>query len=139
MPYSTAHEPQFMKPTAWDGERYGVKLCSRGFGRLALAAAIASGYCLPSSRASADTETAVQLRQVDAASDEQYDAAFRCPESFGSDEERRQALMDYMNWALARHPHWTVKQVLDYRYDLLVRHRCTETLRNIERNGAGAH
>jgi hypothetical protein len=80
-----------------------------------------------------DAEKAEIRQKLAAITDHQFDQGFRCPESFGSQQEQLLAITDYVNWASARHPDWDQRQILEYRYALLVRHNCAETLRNIQR------
>jgi len=63
--------------------------------------------------------------------DSAFDAAFRCPESFTDDAERRAALVDYFHWTQARHPDWSIAAAVEFKKTLLVRHQCTASLRDL--------
>jgi TPR repeat protein/serine/threonine protein kinase len=64
-------------------------------------------------------------------SDADFDSRFQCPEFLSSDEQRKAALSEYMDWIAANHGDWTVSRVVDFRVQLLTRHHCVDTLRNI--------
>jgi hypothetical protein len=66
------------------------------------------------------------------ATDAAVDAAFQCPESLAGDAQRLRALVDYFHWVQARHPDWSVADAVEYKKDLLVRHQCTASLRDLD-------
>lgn len=57
---------------------------------------------------------------------------FTCPEALPDDEAQAAEMRKFMAWMRAHHGDWTVGQVLEFRYGLLVRHQCVETLRAID-------
>jgi hypothetical protein len=63
--------------------------------------------------------------------DEVYDQSFQCPEALPDDKARRTALVDYFHWASARHPDWSVAQAVEFKKQLLVRHQCATSLRDL--------
>ena len=63
--------------------------------------------------------------------DDAADTAFQCPESLPGEDQRRQALIDYFHWAEVRHPDWSVADAVEFKKRLLVRHRCTVSLRDM--------
>jgi hypothetical protein len=67
-----------------------------------------------------------------AATDSAFDAAFQCPESLAGDAQRLRALVDYFHWVQARHPDWSVADAVEYKKDLLVRHQCAASLRDLD-------
>jgi hypothetical protein len=103
-------------------------------------AATASVLVLSTNLVQALTEAEkAQLRaKLAAISDEQFSADFRCPESLNSQAEQVLAVTNYFNWASSRHPDWNQQKLIDHRVQLLEEHQCTETLRNLQRNSAGA-
>lgn len=64
-------------------------------------------------------------------SDSQFDAKFRCPESLPSEQAKDQAVRQYVDWARQDHGNWTVTQLATFRFRLLEKHDCEETLKNI--------
>jgi hypothetical protein len=71
-------------------------------------------------------------KEVEDMTDEEYAAYFKCPEHYGTKEERESALEKFLQRARKQHPDSTVNDVLRYRVMLLETHRCQETLKNIE-------
>jgi hypothetical protein len=63
--------------------------------------------------------------------DAAFDASFRCPESLTDDAQRREALVDYFHWTQARHPDWSVADAIEFKKNLLVRHQCAASLRDL--------
>jgi hypothetical protein len=100
--------------------------------RIAVAALLIVANC-GLARAMTDEEKAQARARLATISDDQFSASFRCPETFATQEQQVLAIADYVNWASARHPDWAQGQMLEYRYQLLVSHKCAETLRNIQR------
>jgi hypothetical protein len=72
-------------------------------------------------------------------SDAAFDAAFQCPEALADDAGRRRALVDYFHWSLARHPDWSLAEAVEFKKTLLVRHRCTDSLRDLAAYAKQAH
>jgi len=73
--------------------------------------------------------------------DSTADATFRCPESFRSADDARAALTQFMDWARSEHPAWTVRDLMVFRYTLLVDHNCWGTLEHMRAqsdSGGGA-
>lgn len=60
------------------------------------------------------------------------DQAFVCPEALASDEERSVALRDFVAAVARAAPDRTIPQVLFYRRQLLMKHGCSQTLRNLD-------
>ncbi len=58
---------------------------------------------------------------------------FKCPEHFSTDEERRKHYRDFLSDCIEKHPDWTIREVLEYRYNLLIKHNCEKTLENIRK------
>ena len=73
-----------------------------------------------------------ETRTVEHLSEAQFDRQFRCPESYSSESESKQALANMLKWYAARNPKVTVDEVISFRMKLLEKHGCRETLRNIE-------
>src|SRR5277367_4637297 len=63
--------------------------------------------------------------------DAAFEAAFQCPEAMASDADRRQALVDYFHWTQARHPDWSIADAIEFKKNLLVRHQCAASLRDL--------
>jgi hypothetical protein len=63
--------------------------------------------------------------------DAAIDAAFQCPEALSSDDQRRGVLVGYFHWAQARHPNWSIADAVEFRENLLARHRCVASLRDL--------
>ena len=58
---------------------------------------------------------------------------FQCPESYGTEQERVEALATFFAWISEHRPDLnTVAKITEYRHMLLSSHGCTETLRNIQ-------
>ncbi len=86
--------------------------------------------CSPICAAAADgasIDTAI-LADTDDAS---FDAAFQCPETLATPDDRESELQRYLAWAASRHPDWTFRKRLDVRYGLLRRHGCAATLARV--------
>jgi formylglycine-generating enzyme required for sulfatase activity len=64
-------------------------------------------------------------------SDADFDSRFQCPESLSSDAQREAVFSEYMDWVAVKHSHWEVSRIIDYRVELLTRHHCANTLRNV--------
>lgn len=64
-------------------------------------------------------------------SDSQFDSQFRCPESLPSTQARDQAVRQYVDWVRQNHGNWTVTQLVTFRFQLLEKHHCEQTLKNI--------
>jgi hypothetical protein len=71
------------------------------------------------------------LGDPSAQTDAAFASAFQCPEGMASDNERRQALVDYFRWTQARHPDWSVADAIEFKKTLLVRHQCAASLRDL--------
>lgn len=69
-----------------------------------------------------------------ALSDSAISAQFRCPESFATPDSAQRATLEFVRWAQNRQPAMTIAEFVEFRYGLLVKHNCTETLRNLRRN-----
>jgi len=63
--------------------------------------------------------------------DAEYDAYFKCPESYKTQAERDKAVQEFLKWAAESRPNWTLEQLIKYRVRLLKRHGCQETLKKI--------
>jgi hypothetical protein len=64
--------------------------------------------------------------QDDAAA--QLSRSFRCPEDYFSDNEKRAAVLEFMQAYAARFPNNNVRDLMLFRYHLLVTHSCIQTL-----------
>jgi hypothetical protein len=64
-------------------------------------------------------------------SDAAFDAAYLCPETLDSDAARRQAMVVFFHWAQARHPDWSLADSVEFKKSLLIRHQCTQSLRDL--------
>jgi hypothetical protein len=96
---------------------------------LALVAALTAACAAPSSgQAQIHDLTEIPPPPM---TDVAIDAAFQCPEALASDDQRRGALVGYFHWAQVRHPNWSVAEAVQFREALLVRHRCTASLRDL--------
>jgi hypothetical protein len=65
------------------------------------------------------------------ASDAQFSAAFRCPETLANDAERNQANDQFSAWLHNHHPDWSLQQVLQFRAGLLSEHHCQTALTQV--------
>ena len=72
-----------------------------------------------------------------AATDEEFSAAFRCPETLASDDERNRANDQFSAWLHAHHPGWTLQQILQFRAGLLASHHCQTALTSVPAPAAG--
>jgi hypothetical protein len=59
---------------------------------------------------------------------------FKCPEYFSTDEERRKHLREFFDYCKEKHPDWSIKDFLKYRYEMLIKYNCQKTLENIRKN-----
>jgi hypothetical protein len=88
----------------------------------------------------AQTPVAVPLGDPPALrSDAEVDAAFRCPETLASDNDRRLALVDYFHTIQRLHPDWSVAKAVEFKKTLLVRHQCADSLRDLADYSAREH
>jgi tetratricopeptide (TPR) repeat protein len=58
---------------------------------------------------------------------------FKCPEDIASPAERSRQTDAFWDYCRAEHPDWTLGQLMDYQYDLLVKNNCAVTLENMRR------
>jgi hypothetical protein len=62
----------------------------------------------------------------------ELEADFKCPEHLPNEEEREAALKRFIDWVRDHRPEWnTVAKLMHGRTQLLSKHGCTETLRNL--------
>jgi hypothetical protein len=66
--------------------------------------------------------------------DAEFSQSFKCPESLSSDKERSDALEQFVNWAAATHPDWTIEKLVSFRMQLLTEHHCDKTLAHIHQS-----
>jgi hypothetical protein len=66
-----------------------------------------------------------------------YSKSFECPESLPNKAARDEAVRNFIAWARAAHPDWTLEEFVDYRMRLLVTHKCTATLERIREQTGG--
>jgi hypothetical protein len=79
-------------------------------------------------------------RRIAAMDDTTFDAQYKCPEMYTSDEAKQGEAQTFLFWIETRHGAWTLKDALNYRYGMFEKHHCVVTLRNIEENdGVPAH
>jgi hypothetical protein len=74
-----------------------------------------------------------QPKDVMHMTDAEYAKYFKCPESFKTDEERTEAIREFLNWAMTNHPNWTLNTLARFRMKLLVEKNCYITLQNINK------
>jgi hypothetical protein len=74
-----------------------------------------------------------------AASDEQFAAAFRCPETLTGDAERNQANEQFSAWIHAHHADWSLQQILQFRARLLSAHSCQTALTRVPEPAEAGH
>jgi hypothetical protein len=58
-------------------------------------------------------------------------SSFRCPETYSSDEAKNAALLQFMQAYARRFPNNNVRDMMLYRYHLLVAHSCVQTLNSM--------
>lgn len=93
--------------------------------------------CVFSSRQDAAAQPARQAQPtvtslpVDQLSEQQFDAQFRCPETYATDDESRSGLAESVQWYGTHHSQVTVEGVVNFRMKLLTEHGCTKTLANM--------
>ena len=81
---------------------------------------------LTSGRSSAMTP---RMQEGEAAS--ALSRSFQCPESYSSDEKKNAALREFMQAYTAAFPNNNVRDLMLFRYRLLVAHTCTQTLKSM--------
>jgi hypothetical protein len=59
---------------------------------------------------------------------------FKCPEYYSTVEERRQDFDRWIYFFKNKYPDANLDEMMDLRYDFLVKNNCTETLQNIAEN-----
>lgn len=79
------------------------------------------------------TYGAVNDTQSDDAASE-LSRSFRCPEDYPSEEAKRAALNDFIREYSAKFPNNNVRDMLLFRYHLLVTHSCIQTLKSMLAN-----
>jgi hypothetical protein len=72
------------------------------------------------------------------ASDTEFAAAFRCPETLANDAERNQANEQFSAWLRSHHPNWNLQQVVQFRAELLSEHHCQTALTQVPEPAADA-
>ena len=73
-------------------------------------------------------------RRIAAMNDAAFDGQYQCPEAYGSDEAKNGEAQIFLFWVTVRHGTWTLKDALNYRYEMFEKHNCVVTLKNIEEN-----
>ncbi len=73
-----------------------------------------------------------RISQADAAA--ALSSSFRCPEEFSSDEAKRAALREFMRLYAEQFPSNNVRDMMLFRYRLLVAHSCIQTLNSMLAN-----
>lgn len=66
-------------------------------------------------------------------SEAEFDAQFRCPETFVDELQSKQALAEFISWYGAHHKQVTTESLIAYRMQLLSKHKCEATLANISK------
>jgi len=61
---------------------------------------------------------------------DQIDRTFVCPESLPSDEARQDAMKLFIEQVQAVESKLTIRNLVEYRESLLIKHQCTQTLAN---------
>ncbi|MFY9329739.1 MAG: DUF3426 domain-containing protein [Georgfuchsia sp.] len=61
----------------------------------------------------------------------EFNERFRCPETYATEAEGKNALAEALNWYGAHNNTVTVKSFIEFRMKLLADHRCYKTLNNI--------
>lgn len=74
-----------------------------------------------------------------AASDAQFAAAFRCPETLADDAERNRANEQFSAWIHAHHANWSMQQILQFRAELLSTHSCQTALTRVPEPADAGH
>jgi hypothetical protein len=74
-----------------------------------------------------------------AASDEEFAAAFRCPETLADDAERNRANDQFSAWIHAHHANWSLQQILQFRSSLLSTHSCQTALTHVPEPADAGH
>ena len=74
-----------------------------------------------------------------AASDEEFSAAFRCPETLANDAERNRANELFSAWIHAHHASWSLQQILQFRAGLLSAHSCQTALTRVPEPADAGH
>ena len=82
----------------------------------------------------ADARLRLGGRPVVEMTDTEYNSHFKCPESYEDRGARRAGLRQFFERISVQHPNWTVQRAVEYRVELLERHRCEQTLANIRSN-----
>jgi hypothetical protein len=73
------------------------------------------------------------------ASDQEFAAAFRCPETLADDAERNRANEQFSAWIHAHHANWTLQQILQFRASLLSGHNCQTALTRVPEPADAGH
>jgi len=97
--------------------------CASRRKRLSLSLLVLAGLCVAPAGLPAATPTCSQ----DDANSPLF-GSFRCPEEFTSNEAKQAAVRDFMQAYASRFPNNTVRDMLLFRYRLLVTHSCVQTL-----------
>jgi len=74
-----------------------------------------------------------------AASDEEFTASFRCPETLADDAERNRANEQFSAWIHAHHANWSLQQILQFRASLLSAHSCQTALTRVPEPAPAGH
>ncbi len=112
-------------------EHSGISCISRTPSRFSARAIVLSLMALTGLLASSATSRAATPAgsQDDAAA--QLSRSFRCPEDYSSDSEKKAALHEFMQAYAARFPNNNARDLLLFRYRLLVTHSCVQALNSM--------
>ena len=77
----------------------------------------------PAKSAAPSSTSAPAVIPVTRMTTEELDAWFKCPNVLSTKNEIS-AVVDYMAWAKAKHPNWSIDEMLQFRAGLLAKHHC---------------
>ena len=69
---------------------------------------------------------------IDQLSEQQFNAQFRCPESYSDDDGSRKGVAESVQWYGTHHPSVTPEGLARFRMKLLTEHGCAKALANIQ-------
>ena len=76
----------------------------------------------------------IRSKKMAEITEDEFTASFRCPETYVSDEDKRDAIEDELAWLGAHYGSLNTNQIVEFRMSLLRARHCDVTLNNISNN-----
>jgi curved DNA-binding protein CbpA len=76
----------------------------------------------------------IRIKTMSELSEEEYSNSFRCPETYKTEAEKRDNILDSIAWLKTHKNQFTPDTLVEFRLQLLQSHHCDVTLDNIEKS-----